>query len=163
MRLYGSKRINVLFLQETLGEGVSINTLLTSILPRWTFHTLDVRGRPRGCAIGFNNRTINIENIWGSEGVLGAGVTYIELDAPLHLINIYGPCHNRVGFWDKLTTSYFMDKDNIIIGGDLNLSLAHVESWGSRAQIDPMTEYFELLLDSKNLLNIDTAKIQPTW
>eukprot|EP00253_Pinus_taeda_P032275 PITA_32275 len=56
-----------------------------------------------------------------------------------------------------------MNYDNIIIGGDLNFSLGHVESWGNGAQTDPLMEYFEHLMDNNNLMNIDSAKIQPTW
>ena len=74
----------------------------------------------RACSIGFNNRTIKIENIWGYEGLLGVYITSIKLDAPLSLINIYGPSQNLVGFEDKIMTSSFMDKENIIIVGDLN-------------------------------------------
>jgi len=92
-----------------------------------------VRGWSGGCDIGFNNGTIKTENIWGCEGVLGEDIISTELDTPLFLVNIYGPCHNSVGLWDKLIASSFMNKDNIIIGGDLNFSMGHVESWASRA------------------------------
>lgn len=83
--------------------------------------------------MGFNSITIKIDNMWGSEGVLGDDITTIELNASPWLINIYGPYHNRVGFWDKLMNTSFMDTDNVIIGGDLNFSLGHAESWGTHA------------------------------
>lgn len=56
-----------------------------------------------------------------------------------------------------------MHADNIIIWGDLNFSLGHVESWRNRAQTSPLMTYFEHLMDSNNLMNIDSAKILPTW
>jgi len=66
--LIGSVRIDILLLQETLGNGGSINNILSNMLPGWIFHTLDSRGRSGGCALAFNNNSIKIENIWGGEG-----------------------------------------------------------------------------------------------
>lgn len=77
------EKLDVIFLQETLGDGDTINNILKSFLPGWTFHTLDVRGRFGGCALGFNNRTTNIDNICGREGGLGAYVISEELGTPL--------------------------------------------------------------------------------
>jgi len=49
------------------------------------------------------------------------------------------------------------------MGGDLNFSLGHSESWGHRAQRDPLYDYFENALDSYNLIDIPSSKLQPTW
>lgn len=62
-RLLGSVRIDVLLLQETLGDEGSINKILLNMLLDYIFHILDVRGRSRGCALGFNKMNINIDNI----------------------------------------------------------------------------------------------------
>lgn len=66
--------------------------------------------------------------MWGGEGLLGVDITATKIDVPLRLINIYGPYHNRVGYWDNLMSTSLMNYENIIIGGDLNFSLGHVES-----------------------------------
>lgn len=78
--------------------------------------------------LGFNNKTIKIDNIWRGEGYLGADFKAIDIDLSLRMINIYGPCHNREDFWDTFLSAYFMKAYNLIIGGDLNFSLGHVES-----------------------------------
>jgi len=100
-RLIGSERIDVILLQETLGDGISINKILLKMLPDWNFHSLDVRGRSKGCVLGFNNETINVVNIWVGEGFLGADLKATDINEPLRLINIYGPFHNMEAYWDK--------------------------------------------------------------
>ena len=57
----------------------------------------------------------------------------------------------------------FMNQENIIISGDLNLYLGLVKSQGSQGQSDHLMVFFKNLLDSHNLLNIDLAKIKLTW
>lgn len=113
--------------------------------------------------MGSNNKTINIVNVWGGEGLLSANITTIEIDVPLRLINIYGPCHNRMGYWNNLMSTSLLNYDKMIIGGDLNFSFGHIEPWGTRAQTDPLMEYFEHFMDNNNLMNIDSSNIQPTW
>ena len=93
--------MDVILLQETLGNGEVVLSFLTSIYPSWTFHTLDVRGCLGGSAIGFSNHNIKIPNVWGLKGILGADVLASEMGTPLRIINIYGPYHSRPVFWDK--------------------------------------------------------------
>ena len=59
--------------------------------------------------------------------------------------------------------SNLLQKDNIILGGDLNFSIGFSESWGHHAQIDPLFAYFENILENHSLIDIPSAKIQPTW
>jgi len=48
-RVCPSERIDVIFLQETLGERSLLNFFLLIFLPDWDFHFLDVRGRSSDC------------------------------------------------------------------------------------------------------------------
>lgn len=48
-----------------------------------------------------------------------------ELGIHIGIVNIYGPCHNHVAFWEDVMGSSFMQGDNIILGGDLNFSMGH--------------------------------------
>ena len=97
-----SENLDVSFLQETLGEGSTLNNVLLKILPDWEFHFLDVRGRSGECALGYNKRSIIIENVLGGEGYLGADIILADINSPLKPINTYGPCHNREPFWERL-------------------------------------------------------------
>lgn len=53
------------------------------------------------------------------------------------VLNIYGLLHDKLPFWEFVSQKSCLSKDNIIIGGDLNLSLGAAERWGPRAQDDP--------------------------
>lgn len=66
-------------------------------------------------------------------------------------------------FWRHLLNSSLLCQDNIIIGGDLNISLGFLESWGNHAQVDALLYQFETLLETHNLVDAPTAKKQPTW
>ena len=54
-----------------LGAGVETKARLESWFGGWIFETLDVRGGPRGLAIGWNARNVMALNVWGMESVLG--------------------------------------------------------------------------------------------
>jgi len=94
-RLCKSERLDVIFLQETLGDENLINIVLKKFLLDWDFLFLDVRGRSGGFIMGLNNRSIRLENAWDGEGFFGADITSSDIDTPLRIINIYGPCHDR--------------------------------------------------------------------
>jgi len=113
--------------------------------------------------VGFKKRSIRLENVWGGEGYLGADIISSNFNLPLRVINVYGPFHNRKIFWERLLDSNFIQSKNLILGGDLNFSLGLAESWGNKAQTDPVTAFFEVLMDSYDLLNIDMEKLMPTW
>ena len=63
--LIAQKAIDILFLQETLDDGIAVAAILKSILPHWTFITLDAHGRSGGCALGINCNTTWMLNCWG--------------------------------------------------------------------------------------------------
>lgn len=128
-----SEPFDILFLQETLGQGCVITHLLESWLLGWTFYTLDATGHSGGLALGVNTRSIRIFNTWGNSGHLGVDIYSFELDFELRVINIYGSCHKREGFWSILLESHILQKDKLIFGGNLNFSIGFAESWGHNA------------------------------
>lgn len=65
---------------------------------------------------------------------------------------MYGPCHNWVAFWDHFLNLSHLQADNIILGGDLNFSIGHAKSWGHNAQIDPLSDSMEQLLENHQLI-----------
>lgn len=116
-----SNLVDVILLQETLSKAEMVIPILSSWLPGWTFHALDVSGHSGGIAAGFKNSTINLKNIWGGGGFLGADIYSKDLEEELRIINVYGPCHNSFG--RRLLSSPLLLNDNVILGRDLNFSL----------------------------------------
>lgn len=75
------------------------------------------------------------------------GIFSSELGMDLRLINADGPCQNREAFWNRLLNLSLIAPDNLIIGDDLNFCLGFGESWGTNAQVDPLSETMEMLLE----------------
>jgi hypothetical protein len=66
-------------------------------------------------------------------------------------------------FWDRVADSGLLDGTNLIIVGDLNFTTNIGEIWGSSASMDPLTNYFTMLLQNHNLVDLPPAAIVPTW
>ena len=154
---------DVILLQETLGIGEVVKDRLASWLPGWDFVTMDVRGHSGGLAVGWNTLSISLTNAWGLNSVLGVDLKSVELGFSVTVFNVYGPYLNRVPFWDGLFQHSFMNRESVIIGGDLNFSLGHSEIWGPHAQEDSLAGYFTQKLVENNLLDIEPIKLKPTW
>lgn len=102
-------------------------------------------------------------NSWGSDSCLGTDVYFQELSAEFRLFNVYDPYLNREVYWDKFFSSSLMTHDMVILGGYLNFSLGSVESWGPRASLDPLTNFFKFHRIQGDLIDLDPIKLEPTW
>ena len=52
---------------------------------------------------------------------------------------------------------------NVILGGDLNLTLSEKENWVSLARHDGLGFFFVALFESKELIDLQPLKLTPTW
>lgn len=127
-RLIMADPVDVILVQETLGNAKAISSFLVLMLPGWSFQALDASKSSGGMALGFNTQTINLINCWGGPANLGADIFLAELGTEIMLINVYAPCHHRTEFWENLLSYEIFRKDLLILGGDLNFSLGHSES-----------------------------------
>lgn len=162
-RLLSSALVDIIFLEETLCSAEILITLLNSWMLNWTFHALDATGRSGGIAIGVSNKTIDLRNIWGGRGYIGADIYSFSLETYLRIMNVYGPCMDRANFWRSFLGSYNLQADNIILGGNLNFSLGYRESWGHLAQVDGLTDTITNILEDHHWVDIPSARIQHTW
>jgi hypothetical protein len=60
----------------------------------------------------------------------------------LTFLNVYVPYEGRKWFSDILFSLSCFQVDNLIIGGDLNLTLNKDKIWGTNALEDNLTHYF---------------------
>ena len=79
------------------------------------------------------------------------------------ILNVYGPYLNRADFWDSLLKMEIFDDRELVLGGDLNLSLGVSEVWGPKAFPDALANFFIQSFAKKNLLDIISPKVSPTW
>lgn len=52
---------------------------------------------------------------------------------------------------------------NVILVGDLNFTLSSHEIWGTLVHMDPMSEFFNIFLISKGLMDVEPVIISPIW
>eukprot|EP00253_Pinus_taeda_P029650 PITA_29650 len=161
--MFLNSKTDILFLQETLGRGVEVETALTALMPGWRFFAIDSEGHSGGLAIGYKEGRIKVSNLWGMKQAMGMEVQSSENDFSFTICNVYGPCQDRVSFWNDLISKSFLKGKNMVIGGDLNFSIGRAEAWGPSAREDPLTDFFLNMLSSNNLLDINLLKLKPTW
>ena len=78
-RLIEDQFIDVLFLQETMGNGLGLVGELESMLPGWVFISLDAKGMSGGLLIGWRNRHFKLINAWAMEFGLCASLYSTEM------------------------------------------------------------------------------------
>ena len=52
---------------------------------------------------------------------------------------------------------------NLILAGDLNLTLNASEIWGTRAQLNPLGPFFSKLFSDHQLVDVAPPYVGPTW
>jgi len=104
-----------------------------------------------------------LAQLGGGAGFIGMDIYSSELGMEFRIINVYAPCLNRDEFWNHLLNLSLANSDNLILAGDLNFSIGHAESWGCNAQLDPLLDTMEQLLEHHQLIYIPMNNIQPTW
>jgi len=86
-------------------------------------------------------------------------------DGYLHikLLNCYGKYNDKKMFWDSTLHSGILLEEDLIIGGDLNLTLEIGECWGLHAKLDDLAFYFKKFFQNLGLLDIWSGTLVPTW
>lgn len=78
-------------------------------------------------------------------------------------MNFYGIYQDKVEFWDNLFSKSFFSHENVILGGDLNLTLGVAEIWGPKVILDPLSYFFKHHLAQLDCFDIGPIKLIPTW
>jgi hypothetical protein len=97
-----------------------------------------------------------------SWGYLSHGSS-LELNRPINLLNVYGPCTGRKEFWQRLDDLGLLAAENLILAGDLNLTTNNFEIWGDSAQSDPLSSFFQQIFYKNALIDLKPPEILPTW
>eukprot|EP00253_Pinus_taeda_P013921 PITA_13921 len=158
-----NSKSDILFLQETLGKGSEVESMLKSLLPGWSFSAIDSSGHSGGLAIGYREGRIKCINLWGLKHAMGMEVLSPDFPSPFQIVNIYGPCQGRELFWTDMLEKSLMNTPLLVVGGDLNFSLGRAEAWGPSAREDPLSDFFHKALFDKKLIDPSSIKLKPTW
>ena len=122
-RLVFDQSVDVLFLQETMGDGVLFAGNMELLLPGWTFCSVDAKGKSGGLLVGWKNRFFFFLNSRAMESGLSVALYSTKHKLEICFINIYGPYAEREGFWNNILEFISANCAKFILGGYLNFSL----------------------------------------
>ena len=154
--------IDVLFLQEIMGDGLSLAGELELLLSGWVFISLDAKGKSGGLLLGWRIIHIQLLSAWAVDSGLFASLYSIEMKEVFYFMNIYGPYLDRVRFWNNLLSLECIKTTRLIFGGDLNFSLGYSEIWGEKARVDSLSNFFSENLDAFGLVDVVPHVLAPT-
>jgi len=139
--LFTKIKPNVVFLQETLVSSEKEKSLFLKCLPHWAVAAVDSIGRFGGLLTGWNLDVVDFKSSGISARIFIEGKLLFS-STSFKLLNYYGPYNNREAFWEKLFESGILHEENLILGGDLNLTLSTQEVWGTSARMDQKDGFF---------------------
>jgi len=75
----------------------------------------------------------------GEPRFLGMDMFSSEMGENFRIIYVYAPYHSRVEFWNHLLQLLLMNSNNLILGGDLKLTILHEGYLGRHTPLDPLS------------------------
>ena len=88
----------MLFLQETMGEGVILVGELENMLKEWKFVLVDAKGKSGGLLLGWRFHQFHLMNAWAVCSGLCVQLYSIELKLDFSFVNVYKPYVNKEYF-----------------------------------------------------------------
>ena len=96
---------DVLFLQESMGDGKVIAAEMEPLLNGWFFVSVDTKGKSGGLLVGWRTRQFQFLNVSVVVSGLCASLYSIELKEALCFVNVYGPYLDRERYWNNFFLS----------------------------------------------------------
>lgn len=96
----------------------------------WEVFALDVVGQSGGLASVQNPQVIFAKPYRTYARILLEG-KFMSWNLPISFLNYYNPYNDKLSFWSKVHEDGLLQDENLILGGDLNLTLIANELWGS--------------------------------
>ena len=152
----------ILLLQETMIPAHDAISIFLQIRPHWRVTATDALGLSGGTLTAWNPEFGDFQAFITFAGILLKG-TIRGFKEPIQVLNIYGPCRDRLSFWRHVDELNLLAHNNLIVGGDLNFTLSLSETWGGTATGDPLADYLRRLLIRVDLVDISLDVSGPTW
>ena len=113
----------------------------SKLCPGWEFCALNSNDLSGGILSGWNPKILKCKAYHTSAGILLKALIH-GTSLELSLLNCYGPYLNRDFFWNSVAIGGLLSLPNLVLAGDLNLTLNASEIWGHRAHLDPLGSFF---------------------
>ena len=117
---------DVVLLQETMTSSYPALFAFSKLCPGWEFCALSSKGLSGGIISGWNPKLLKCKAFHIATGILlKASIRGSSLE--LSILNCYGPYLNRDSFWIAVANGGLLSLPNLILVGDLNLTLNALE------------------------------------
>ena len=124
-RLIDEHFIYVLFLQETMCDGVMLVAEMDQCLKMGSLYKWNVKVNPgEGDSFGLEDSPFSVVECLGYG--LPASLYLIELKMALCCVNLYGPKVDRESFWINLLKMEFLKSCKLILGRYMNSSVGFI-------------------------------------
>ena len=108
--------------------GTKACDFILSILKDWECCALDADGISIGLVAAWNPSTCSLKPFRTCVAIMLEGEVQ-GFEKHLHLLNVYAPYKERRKFWDRIDVSGLLSLENLVITGDINLTLHSFENW----------------------------------
>lgn len=130
--------------------------------PSWHISATEAKGLSGGLAVLWDPSWIKVKTYGCLVGIL-ISAKLRGHKFPINILNMYAPYRDRMIFWAKISDSEIFDLENLLIVGDLNLTLSMDEIWGSNRKKDPIAERLKNDFLKRNLVDVIPSQMRPTW
>ena len=113
---------DIILFQETMNSMYPTLLVFSKLCPGWEFCAISSKGLSGGLLSGWNPLKVRCKSYQTLAGIL-LEARFRGSHIPLSIINFYGPYLHCDVFWNKDARGGLLALPNIIITGDLNLTL----------------------------------------
>jgi hypothetical protein len=155
-------RPNIVFLQKTLVHAEKYCAFFNLLRPRWHCCAVNSMGKSGGLLVSWDPNYFELIPYLTCGGMLLTGLN-LESKRHISFLNIYGPCSERKPFWERLEKFGLLAKKNLVLVGDLNLTLSYGDIWGGTHTLGTLARFFINYFYNNKVIDIVPGTLVPTW
>ena len=161
-RLCNNLKPSVIMLQETMLEFLKAESIIKELLKDWEVESLDSDGLSGGLIMDWSPAMLKIDSK-KLESTLETKIFDKQTGLNFTLLNVYSHFYERNTFSEKIKAEGVFNQPNVILGGDMNLTLTAGEGWGEKERQDSLALYFKIIFEKEHLGDVKPLKLETTW